>query len=220
MKKFTVLLLAAVSAVLLVPRADASVIHYGFKTGFNFSNASVKVPEASLPAFGCLTTRVQGIYADIKLGPISIQPELLLTRRGTSAVVDEEAEGTSRLVGKLDYLELPILAKYSFQAGPVRPCVFAGPSFSYLLKARYGTEFSYSDDSGTDGGYYQDFRSYLNKTEIGAIGGIGVEYQLSRVILTLEARYRLGLTDMNKSFLSEEASFKARDLSVMVGIGF
>ncbi len=222
MRKFTAPILAALCIVMLAPQADAQSIHYGLKTGLDFSSITFKTTETGLPDFKGLSERVQGLYVSFKLGPVAVQPELLFVRSGTSFIADEEP-GVGRVtqVYKLNYIEIPVLVKYSFQAGPVRPCVFAGPSFAYLLKARVGSQIDYFDGAeGSDYESYQDFEDYFKKSDFGAVGGIGVEYKLSQVILSLEARYRLGLTDINNGFLSGDSTMKNKGLSVMAGIGF
>src|SRR5512137_1563595 len=126
MKKLLAISLVAGSLAFLAPQAGAAVT-YGLKGGVNFANLSVVSTAPDVPDFKNETGMVQGIFVNFKLGPVSIQPEVLYSRRGASW--DEYADVDVTVTGRilLDYLELPILVKYGFLSGPVKPFLFAGP---------------------------------------------------------------------------------------------
>ncbi len=222
MKKFLASLLMLASAVLLVGQAEAQTIHYGIKGGVDFDNMRATTSSGSFNN-DSLALQTQGIYINIKLGPVSLQPELLYSRHGASWLQREEPEG--RLYGnfKYDSIELPVLVKYSFLSGPARPCVFVGPSFSYIFRPQFGGGVDTPESYNMDSQYSYDYGSYIKNTEFAAIGGIGIDYRLSRVIVSLDVRYRLGLSNINEASMGEMtgiSSFKNRGVSVMIGLGF
>jgi hypothetical protein len=224
MKKTLIVLLLAVAVALLVPQAQAQSVHFGLKGGLNFADATFKGTAVDMPDFKSQTGPTWGIFANFKLGPVTIQPEVLLSQRGVKYT---EYEGTDALVTghmKLDYIEVPILVKYSFLSGPIKPFIFAGPSFSYLRKAREGYDVDIVDNTDQPDYYqYTVITDSFKKTEIAGVFGIGVDCQLSKVVLSLDARYHLGLGNIADEEMlgdSDITSVKNTGISVMVGIGF
>lgn len=223
MKKTFVVLLAAMVVALLVPQAQAQSVHFGLKGGLNFADATFKGTAVDMPDFKSQTGPTWGIFANFELGPVTIQPEVLLSQRGVKYSDYEGADAVVTGHMKLDYIEIPILVKYSFMSGPVKPFVFAGPSFSFLRKARNGYEVDVTDNTeNPDYSYYYDYSDYFKKTEIAGIFGIGVDCQLSKVVLSLDARYHLGLSNItDEGILGDSGitSVKNKGISVMIGIG-
>ena len=97
----------------------------------------------------------------------SIQPEILYSGQGTK---------NEDLVVKLDYLTLPIMAKFSVVEGF---SVEAGPYVAYNLIS----EWKWEDGS-------MDFRDETSLIDMGA--GIGLEYELPTGVF-FQARYNLGM---------------------------
>lgn len=119
----------------------------------------------------------------------------------------------------LNYLEIPILAKYTFGKRGVRFDVNAGPYLGYLLNATEKTSGSssiYVNDSGTplempngSGGYAplpaesfdatSGVTSSLHRVNLGIVGGVGVIVPIARrenIALDLSGLY--GLVDVQK----------------------
>jgi hypothetical protein len=223
MKKISVLLLAALSVALFASQAQAQGVTIGIKGGLNFASATIKSTDTDMPEFETQTGLIQGIFINFKLGPIAIQPELLYSRMGTKWVDYEGEEGTATGYIRSDYLELPILVKYSFLSGPVKPFVMAGPSISYLLSNKWGYEYDYTDPIYTDYSYSYDYKDYYKKLDFAGVIAIGVDYKLPKFVVSLEARYHLGLANVINSDMLEEStttSIKNRAFSVLIGIGF
>ncbi len=223
MKKISVLLIAALCVALFASQAQAQGVTIGLKTGMNLARVALKVTEPVYPNEKNQMGLVQGIFVNFKLGPVTIEPELLYSRMGAKFVVYEGADGTATIRMRTDYLELPILVKYSFLSGAVKPFVMAGPSLSYLLKSRWGQEYDYTDPAGTDYSYYYDYGDYYKKMEFAGVIAVGADYQLPKFVVSLELRYHLGLTNVASSELTEDSPFtsiKNRAFSVLVGLGF
>jgi len=221
MKKFFAFSIALLTLAVLAPQAGAATV--GLKGGVNFANMAIKTTSVDIPDFNNQTGIVEGIFASFKLGPVSIQPELLYSRRGLTyqEFEDVDVNVTGHFV--LDYVELPVLVKYSFLAGPAKPFLYAGPSFSVLLKARQGYSVDYIADVEADYFYLYDMEEYIKKTEFAGVFGAGVDLKLAKVILSLEGRYHLGLGNVaQEEFMGESdiTSLKNKGFSVLVGIGF
>ncbi len=209
MKKTIVVLLAAMAVTLLAPQAQA--ITFGLKGGLNFAN--VKAGGTDMPDFKNVNGLTGGIFFSLGLGPISIQPEVLYSRRGVAMTF---TEGETTFDGKimLDYVEVPVLLKLRvIQAGPVKPFVFGGPAYSYLIKARQ--KLTVGGDSET-----MDSTDSFKRSEIAAVFGAGIDLNLVAVKLTVDARYHLGLTNIAINEEGGTSEAKNKGFSVMVGFAF
>ncbi|MEN6311704.1 MAG: porin family protein [Acidobacteriota bacterium] len=222
MKKFGVLLLAVFSVALFASQAQAQGVTYGLKAGLNLANVTIKTSETDMPAFKSQMGLVEGIFVNFKLGPVTIQPELLYSQRGTKW---NEYTGTDAVVTghmRLSYLEVPILVKYSFLSGPAKPFILAGPSIAFLMKSGWGIDVDYTDPDSMDYNYMYDFKNLLKKTDFAGVFGIGVDYKLPKFVVSLEARYYLGFTNVANADLQAEmgiTSAKNKGFSILIGIG-
>jgi len=89
-----------------------------------------------------------------------------------------------------DYIEIPVLARYSFMPGKkFRPCVFAGPSLSYCMASEL--EVSQWPASVT-----VDISSITHTTDFGVILGAGFSYEVGTGALTLDIRYQNCFTNV------------------------
>jgi hypothetical protein len=94
-----------------------------------------------------------------------------------------------------DYLTIPILAKYSF--GSINKFfVNTGPYFSYLMKG----SFTYGGGGQSAGGIElldEVVTNRFNRFDFGLTFGFGGELKiLEKLLLTIEPRYNLGLTNI------------------------
>ncbi len=118
----------------------------------------------------------------------TIQPELLYTMKG--AEYSENYQGsTLDITLEMNYLEIPILAKYAFPLEwKVKPHLFAGPSIGIKigdnLEARYKGQSTAIPDSVAD----------LNSFEFGFVVGGGVDIPLGSGLINLDIRYCPSLT--------------------------
>ncbi len=119
----------------------------------------------------------------------------------------------------LNYLEVPVLAKYTFGRGGLRFNVNSGPYVGYLLNATQktsGTSSVYIDKQGTplempngSGGYTplppQSFDASsgvtgsLNRINFGIAGGVGIIVPIAvRESISLDLRGLFGFTNVQK----------------------
>ena len=205
MKKFLIVIMAVACAAAFMPQnASAGV---GIKGGLNFANMSVKPVSEGMPDFENLTGLTGGLYFSLNIGFIGIEPEILYSRRGL-----QWEEGTTNIKYELDYVEVPVLVKLNIlPAGPVRPYVFGGPSYGYLLKAT-------GKLTAAEGNESQDIKDMFKKSEWAAVFGAGIELK-AIVRLSVDARYHLGISNIEASTEGTE-TVKNKGFSVMVGIGF
>jgi hypothetical protein len=132
----------------------------------------------------------------------------------------------------LDYLEVSFLDRLTF-GRKLRFFVNLGPYAGYLVRARAvtsGTSALYLDKEATmpiivppatdplviDLGADTNVIDSLKRTNFGLAGGAGIAYPLGALDLTLEARFQLGLTTIQKDVAS---SGKSQTGAVVISLG-
>jgi hypothetical protein len=107
--------------------------------------------------------------------------------------------------------KIPVLSVYE-------PYLFAGPSFNlnYLNSAYI---------NGTNGtNFSKDATAYTTGLDLGLLVGAGVDFNLRFATLTLDARYRHGLNDINQRTGTATQfgtnTWRSSQLSFQVGLGF
>ncbi|NGX84167.1 porin family protein [Aequorivita sp. KMM 9714] len=169
MKK--ILLFIAVVA-LTCTTAQAQEVRLGAKLGLNV--ASLGGDSYGVGSLGSRTSFHIGALAEIPLkGKFALQPELLYSSEGSNW----SAWGLGNSDLKLDYLRVPVLAKFYIIEGLSAE---AGPVFGVLVNA--------SDDSDED--IKDAFKSF------DAAFGIGATYRLNMGVF-FSLRYNKGLLDVN-----------------------
>ena len=140
----------AAFALLFAPLASAQV-GFGVRAGLNTTTV---IPDNDVdivdrqPRLGF----VGGAYAEVPVGPVAIQPEVLFSQKGVNR--EDAANGDVRV----NYLEVPVLLKAGLPVSDLLDVdVFAGPALAVKL--------SDSVDGDFDGG------SFNQTTVAVAVGG-------------------------------------------------
>ena len=198
----------ALPVLLLVAAPLQAQTTLGVKGGINVSDISTNVED--LPeVIDSKTGFVGGAFATFGLGSLfAVQPELLYSQKGFEA---SEGELTAQL--GTNYVEIPVLLKAQFQLAMLRPAIYAGPVLSMetgCTVSIVGVSVDCDDD--------EDFVD-REKSEWGAVFGANLDFFLGPVMLLLDARYQLGLTNLADVEDSDE-EVKNRVWQIMAGIGF
>jgi hypothetical protein len=169
-------------------------------------------------------------------GFFSIQPELLYLQKGYRIDYNNPF-GSLDHKQKINYLEVPVLAKINFGTETIKLYVNAGPSFGYTLGGSYesiiksgalslttsGKSFFKEEPSNSTGDdeYYDP--KYHNRFDIGLQFGGGVGLAVGPGTLLFDARYGMGLnyfykgnTD-NSSNGDNDPNFKSRVFAFTLG---
>lgn len=207
-------LLAIACSITLAPAgARAQEITLGVKGGLNVSNLSVDDPADSDFGFDSQTDFLVGAFAQFGIGSIfAIQPEVLYSRRGAKSRDEDPATKLN-----LDYIEIPLLliARLSSRESPIYPVLYTGPSVAFEMQCRVtGADVSFDCDDPLLDGALQTV-----KTDFGLVFGGGFEILYSRLTVQLDARYTLGLVNLNDTEDAAEVSAKNRTWSFMLGFG-
>ena len=157
------ILLSAVAVIALSMTSQAQEVEFGAKAGLNIADLGSDAETS-----GSRTGFHFGGVAEIKFSEkFSVQPELLYSMQGAkSDITGNEVET------KLDYINLPIMAKYYVMEGL---SVEAGPQVGFLMSAITDGNDVKDNTKGIDFGF-----------------NIGAGYELSNKIF-FQARYNLGL---------------------------
>jgi hypothetical protein len=111
-------------------------------------------------------------------------------------------------------------------SGNVVPKLILGYSFDFLLNAvsRDMYMISSSSDIPLESRGTENVTSSFQQWNMGPVAGIGVDFNGDKLTYTFEARYKVGLKDINSlgglNSINSQYDFSVNTLSVTVGIGF
>lgn len=194
MKK-TILTIMALGAFSFAAQAQTPDLKLGAKAGVNFANLT----DADM-----ITSFHVGAVAEIFINDkFSVQPELLYSAQGAS-----NKEQGIEFERNLDYINIPIMAKYYLMDGL---SVQAGPQVGFLVKAE-------SKISGGGESITVDSKDNFQSVDFGLNLGAGYELPMG---VFFDARYNLGLSKVNKK--SEGEMIETKDIKngvMQVSVGY
>ena len=136
---------------------------------------------------------------------IAFAPELLFASKEFDYYGSEE-------IINFENLQLAFLVLYQLQPDYSYVINFeAGPSASYILK---GTKKAFGETIDL---FNYDNGSAIKTTEFSIVFGASFGFYIDKTVLSLKARYELGLTDIFKNEESWEAG-KSRVLYIILGV--
>ena len=196
MKKITLIAIVVLSVLMLASAANAQLGMKGIKVGLNMANFGGDVEDTDMKM-----GLVAGGFITYNLGVIELQPEVLFSMQGCKYDFGDETYSL-----KFNYLEIPVLVKYNFtMPGTIKPNVFAGPAFGFLLSAK-------DEDV--------DIKDYYKSMDMGLAFGAGITTNLQAYKLLFDVRYTMGLMNIYDEEEGEDYSVKNAVISVNAGIGF
>jgi hypothetical protein len=145
-------------------------------------------------------------------GRIAIEFDLLYSPGGAVLKSAEDTESKAKITISGTAVTAPILLKIRFMPGTT-PYLLAGGEIGYILNQK--AIMTAADGTETE----EDITENINRLLYGVVFGGGVELQAGGMNVLLEARYRLGLSNLIKD-PEPGASIKATALSFMVGVKF
>lgn len=203
MKKILLSLTILLAAGLFTHQAQAqSNIGFGFRGGVNIAN----INDADFDAESRTGIMLGGYFSfPIPNSPVYIQPEILYTQKG--AEIDDLTGNGVTTEAKLDYIEVPVLARFDFITdGNITPHVYFGPYIGFNVSS----EVEATSDEGTVSDNLED---EIKGTDFGVTVGGGVDFGK----FNLGVRYGAGLTKIFEDDLGEG---KNGVFSVTAGVNF
>lgn len=213
MKKALIVLAAVLVVVPVLARPASAGVTFDLGVKGGLAMTKIQFSDMEIDLYKSIAKPVFGVFFAFNLCPsFAVQPEIYYLVDGTK--IEKSGEGsTYRMQMELAYVHVPVLAKLRFaNGGKLRPVVFGGPFVSLLAtaKQRYYEDGVLMDEN--------DVKEYLKSTDFGATFGGGLELTLNKLLLVLDVRYNLGLTNIDRE--SDDTTLKTRGLLVMAGIGF
>jgi len=208
-KPVRALFLAACVIVVLPRSAAAQQIGGGVKAGVTLGDIPNLDQVLAITEVGTsqrIGFAVGGFLMVRWTNGFAIQPEVLYTQKGVKIDVSGDL-GQARV--KTDFLDVPILARYTIGKG-VRGYLFAGPSLDFKLSAKIKADVLGASQE-------EDISSDVKSFEFAVVVGGGVE--LGPILL--EARWSEGLTDLAKETSGETGpAVKTRTFLFLGGLRF
>ena len=117
-------------------------------------------------------------------------------------------------VRDLQFIEVPLLLMYQFNASKIVPSIFIGPNIGFLLDAEEKIGSDYGENPRKS-----NIKAKLNTFNLSAEVGIGLKYRLNdNTALGISTFYLYGLSNQLKE--SAEGEQKTRDLRVFGSLYF
>lgn len=185
----------------------AQGIYIGPRIGANFANVSYDGDGD--PDLNSRTSVLYGGVLELGLADkFAIQPEVSYIVRGYES---EESLGFLNPNLTLNYLDFGGLLKFKTGSEGLNAYLGAGPYYSYALSGEFDTavgtvEIDFDDDEAFERGDWT------------AAFAAGVQLPLGESFLFVDARYLLGLTDLNDR--DDEVEIRNRAFSLSAGILF
>jgi outer membrane protein with beta-barrel domain len=204
-----------------------ALVAFGVRAGEAQADSSARGQRRSRPAVGALAGysrsdlvgpeaeqlrsrqgSVTGVFLLAPIArPLSFRPELLFSLKG-----GRTQTGSALLDIELAYLEMPLLARFSFSRGRFRPLLFGGPAPA--LQIGCDVQFIAGDQASRSTCGEGDF-ALFRTFDIGMVAGGGLEMRWPQSSLALEARYTAGL----RSIL-DEAEVRNRAFGLVLALTF
>ncbi len=191
------------------PTEQPGLTGFGIIGGLNSSKLALGDGNALEDAKN-RTAFTGGAFFTLGLGQIlAIQPEVLLSMKGTRASNPTQNFTTGDLTLSMNYIEIPLLLKaYIPLNNPsLRPNLFVGPAIAFLISCRVGEDVQGGTRDCDNGG------PTIKSTDTSIMFGAGVDFLQS---FTAQVRFDIGLQDVDE----EQGTAKNRSLLLLVGYFF
>ncbi len=211
-------------ALLLVTCTFAQV-SLGVKGGVNIANISTpEISIVNIPDIQANKSFTVGAVAEfgIKNG-FAIQTEANYTKKGFTInegipleIADFPLPVGVKVTTDLNYIEVPVLAKYNFGNEKVGGYITAGPTMSYASNGRFRTSANFIIDFNVIDRKFDFDDLNISKFDIGASVGAGGTVNVGASKLFVDARYTHGFNKMDNIPVID-LDFKNRNFALTTG---
>ena len=186
--------------------ASAQLLTIGLKGGPTF--ASVSLSDDGGLDVGRRLGKVFGASAELGFGVVGIRPEILLVQKGF-----EVSDALSEASFFVDYIEIPVFLVVRLGSGRLRPAVYGGPAIGFESKCTIAGSFPLLETGDCDA---PDIALERASKDWGAAFGAELGVTLGGIILVGDARYTIGLNNLDQTEGNQER--KNRVFSLTGGI--
>ena len=142
-----------------------------------------------------------------------VQMELNYSQRGW---VENDTIGINdlKIQNKMDYIEIPLLTHVNIGGGKFRGLFNLGPYLGYALNRKITVT---DQDTGASESTDYTFNSDVdNRFDFGLLIGAGFEYRFKKSKIAAEARYTIGLGDIDKQKTIQSEVSQFRILAILL----
>jgi len=195
-------LIVSFTSLTVIAHAQVSV---GIKLGVNFADTRVDgLPGNLVPDQTTYTGFTAGVMAEIPvINALSFRPELNYIQKGFTIAenFDIDLIGINMEFGakartRINYIEMPLLMKYSIGSDQAKLYAIAGPSIAYAANAELKPVATFIFDINLPAIPVNLDNGFYNRWEISGVIGLGGELKVGNGKIFSDARYNLGLTNM------------------------
>ncbi len=204
MKKFITVAIVGL-CLILATDSNAQLFRYGIKGGLNFSNIKSFKNLTNVESIENYTGWHAGIFFGVKFVVVAVQGDIVYSVEG---VRFEDTSNPGELLDLTNsYINIPVVAKFFVVPGILN--LQGGLQYGILTSSLIDGQEDYEFDTGTLTTVKDQFKS--GGTSV--VFGLGAEFSK----LMLEARYNLGVSDLNASDLTTE---KLKSGVIQLSLGF
>ncbi len=127
----------------------------------------------------------------------------------------------------IHYINIPVMFRYSYPLKGIKLIGLIGPDFGYAINALAHKESTVFTDAGSFHTYKETEKVYSNieKFNISATAGVGVEIPVGDFLLFIDGRYNYGITPCYKSYSyigipQITGDLSCNSFSLSLGLGF
>ncbi len=214
MKKFFFVVAAAVVST----GAFAQNFSYGVKAGLNMASVTKDGDDLEGADKKMRMGFHAGLVGEYQVSDIfGVQAELLYSQQGVKFV---PTEGDGKDVAKLEYINLPIMAKFYLVDGL---SLEVGPQFGYLMSAKRKVS-DFKGEMAEENGEVDLLdekavgKDFLKRMDVSAALGLSYRFAFG---LDVSARYNLGLTKISDKMVDEnDKKISPKNGVIAVGVGY
>ena len=230
MKKFYITALGIIGVFLfaLASPAKGQSLKVGAKGGYNLSTVALDYTKA----YDFRSGYSGGIFGEYQFGgmPLSVAVEAHFMEYGAndiepSLIYYSESPlltGTPLEKSHLRFrsVEVPLLVKFQLPfLENLSPGIYLGSSYNYIYQADNLNEFSDDlDEFEGDKVGTADIDDRIRNYDVTGIAGLGLEVDMAPLVLTLDARYRMGFRNLNN--VAGHDAFTAHSWQFMAGVAY
>ncbi|MGY5846631.1 porin family protein [Salegentibacter sp. HM20] len=206
MKKFT---LTIGLSILALASLKAQEFNFGVKAGANFATLNGDTDELD-----SRTAIHVGVISEIPIFErFSFQPELIYSAQGaqhSDSETWEDGTETADYKINLDYINIPLLAKYYITDGLN---LQFGPQLGILLNAKEEEEYTFDGETES----YEEEIEDAQTIDFSLAAGVGYQLDMG---LFFNARYNAGLSNIIETEMDDDYSIKNGVFQLSIGYMF
>jgi hypothetical protein len=223
MKKISVLFLLPLIFISFIPQVNAQV-KVGVQTGINVTDLNVDFSQEGFKTATRTRFIAGGILTYDFIPLLTLQFEPAYIQKGATVNFQfVENNLTADIEGTIsaNYVELPLLLRLTIPSALIKPYLLAGGSVAFKV----GDAKIKVDKATVNGVDFIDFVPPEERDQTLQIKnndyiisfGAGVELPISLISLLVEARYDIGLVNLNND-PTDNSEYKTRGIQIKAGI--